>query len=104
MRRRRHAPGRRCDRCRQQRPDAVDRDRSVALDAQLAQISDHDTGVLASDIAQNQIALRGARHAGQIDDVADRRRALQQRERAASARGRDDDNGSLTDPLACAQT
>jgi len=58
--------------------DLLERDRPVAGDAELFQVVDDDAGVLAGDVAEDHVAGRLARRPRQVNEVAGRRRRLEQ--------------------------
>ena len=60
--------------------DLLDRDRAVAVDVELAQVGDEEAGVATGDVAEDQVALRLARDALEVDDVEDRLGVLEQLE------------------------
>ena len=67
------------------RVDVLHRDRALAVDPELPQVADDHARVLARDVAQDHVALGPLGRALEVDQVADRGRALEQLERLCSA-------------------
>ena len=59
------------------RVDDLERDRAVVVDAELLEVVEQDARVLARDVGEDHVALRPARRAPQVDDVAHGLRGLQ---------------------------
>ena len=49
---------------RDERGDRLERDRAVALEPELAELGDDDAGVLAGDVAEDEICRQACRHPG----------------------------------------
>ena len=57
---------------RDRRVDVLDRDRPLGVDVELSQVGDEHARVLAGHVAEDHVALRLARSALEVDQVADR--------------------------------
>ncbi len=73
------------------RVDRLDRDRALVVDAEVLEVGDDHARVLARDVGEDHVALRAPGGAREVDDVADRVRALEQLERPLGLVRLDDD-------------
>ena len=71
--------------------DDLERDRAVVVDAELLEVVEQDARVLARDVGEDHVALRPARGAAQVDDVAHGLRRLQHLEGLLGLARRGDD-------------
>ena len=87
------------------RVDVLHRDRALVLDPELLQVADDHAGVLPRDVAEDHVALGLLRGPFEVDQVADRRRRLQQVEDRPCGSGDDPemDHAGSVDP-SCSRT